>query len=78
LVTVITAIGMQISALFAFSVITERVFQWPGMGQLLLQAIEFSDVPLLAAFLVLIGAFFALTNLLIDGIYYLVDPRMRG
>lgn len=78
LVTVITAIGMQISALFAFSVITERVFQWPGMGQLLLQAIEFSDVPLLAAFLVLIGAFFALTNLLIDGLYYLVDPRMRG
>ena len=78
LVPVITAVGLQLSSLFAFSIITERVFQWPGMGQLLLQAIENTDVPMLAAYLVIVGLFFVLTNLVIDLIYFAVDPRIRS
>lgn len=77
LVPVITAIGLQLSSLFAFSIITERVFQWPGMGQLLLHAIEQSDIPLLAAYLVFVGVVFTLSNLIVDAIYFLVDPRVR-
>lgn len=77
LVPVVTAIGLQLSSLFAFSIITERVFQWPGMGQLLLHAIEQTDIPLLAAYLVFVGLIFTITNLLVDAIYVLIDPRIR-
>ncbi len=77
LVPVITAIGLQLSSLFAFSIITERVFQWPGMGQLLLHAIEQTDIPLLAAYLVFVGLIFTISNLVIDAIYVLIDPRIR-
>ncbi len=78
LVPVITAIGLQLSSLFAFSIITERVFQWPGMGQLLLQAIEQTDIPLLAAYLVFVGLTFTISNLVIDAIYFTIDPRVRA
>lgn len=78
LVPVITAIGLQLSSLFAFSIITERVFQWPGMGSLLLHAIEQSDIPLLAAYLIFVGLVFTLSNLAIDALYVLIDPRIRG
>jgi len=78
LVPVITAVGLQLSSLFAFSIITERVFQWPGLGQLLLRAIETTDIPVLSAYLVLVGLFFTLTNLAIDAIYFVVDPRVRA
>lgn len=77
LVPVVTAIGLQMSALFAFSIITERVFQWPGMGSLLLHAIEQSDIPLLAAYLIFVGLVFTLSNLVVDAIYVLIDPRIR-
>ncbi|GAB5468382.1 MAG: ABC transporter permease [Rhodospirillales bacterium] len=78
LVPVVTAIGLQLSSLFAFSIITERVFQWPGMGQLLLHAIEQSDIPLLAAYLVFVGLVFTLSNLCVDALYFLIDPRVRA
>jgi peptide/nickel transport system permease protein len=78
LVPVVTAIGLQLSSLFAFSIITERVFQWPGMGSLLLHAIGQSDIPLLAAYLIFVGFVFTLSNLVIDAIYVLIDPRIRG
>ena len=78
LVPVVTAIGLQLSSLFAFSIITERVFQWPGMGSLLLHAIGQSDIPLLAAYLVFVGLVFTLSNLVIDAIYVLIDPRIRA
>lgn len=77
LVPVVTAIGLQISSLFAFSIITERVFQWPGMGSLLLHAIGQSDIPLLAAYLIFVGLVFTLSNLVVDAIYVLIDPRIR-
>lgn len=77
LVPVVTAIGMQLSSLFAFSIITERVFQWPGMGSLLLHAIGQSDIPLLAAYLIFVGLVFTLSNLVVDAIYVLIDPRIR-
>lgn len=77
LVPVVTAIGLQLSSLFAFSIITERVFQWPGMGSLLLHAIGQSDIPLLAAYLIFVGLVFTISNLVVDMIYVLIDPRIR-
>lgn len=77
LVPVVTAIGVQLSSLFAFSIITERVFQWPGMGSLLLHAIGQSDIPLLAAYLIFVGLVFTISNLMVDAIYVLIDPRIR-
>jgi peptide/nickel transport system permease protein len=77
LVPVITIIGLQIGTLLAFSIITETVFQWPGMGLLIIQAIQFVDIPIMAAYLVLIAFFFVLINLTVDLIYYAVDPRLR-
>ena len=77
LVPVVTAIGLQLSSLFAFSIITERVFQWPGMGSLLLHAIEQTDIPLLAAYLIFVGLVFTISNLVVDAIYVLIDPRIR-
>src|SRR6056297_2608732 len=76
LVPVVTAIGLQLSSLFAFSIITERVFQWPGMGSLLLHAIGQSDIPLLAAYLIFVGLVFTISNLVVDAIYVLIDPRI--
>jgi peptide/nickel transport system permease protein len=77
LVPVVTAIGLQLSSLFAFSIITERVFQWPGMGSLLLHAIEQTDIPLLAAYLIFVGLVFTISNLVVDALYVLIDPRIR-
>ncbi|MFK8083494.1 MAG: ABC transporter permease [Granulosicoccus sp.] len=77
LVPVVTAVGLQLSSLFAFSIITEYVFQWPGMGSLLLHAIGQSDIPLLAAYLIFVGFIFTLANLVVDAIYVLIDPRIR-
>jgi peptide/nickel transport system permease protein len=77
LVPVITIMGLQIGALLAFSIITETVFQWPGMGLLIIQAIQFVDIPIMSSYLVLIALFFVLINLAVDLLYYTVDPRLR-
>jgi peptide/nickel transport system permease protein len=77
LVPVITIMGLQIGALLAFSIITETVFQWPGMGLLIIQAIQFVDIPIMSSYLVLIALFFVLINLAVDLLYYAVDPRLR-
>jgi peptide/nickel transport system permease protein len=77
LVPVITIMGLQIGALLAFSIITETVFQWPGMGLLIIQAIQFVDIPIMSSYLVLIALFFVLINLGVDLLYYAVDPRLR-
>jgi peptide/nickel transport system permease protein len=77
LVPVITITGLQLGAIIAFAVITETVFQWPGMGFLLVQAIGFADVPVLAAYLMLVAFFFVVINLAVDLLYYAVDPRLR-
>lgn len=77
LVPVITIIGLQFGNIFAFSIIVETVFQWPGLGLLVIQAIQFADVPLLAAYLVLVALCFALINLAVDVLYSAIDPRVR-
>jgi peptide/nickel transport system permease protein len=77
LVPVITITGLQLGAIIAFAVITETVFQWPGMGLLFIQAVSFADVPVMAAYLCLIALFFVVINLVVDLLYYAVDPRLR-
>jgi peptide/nickel transport system permease protein len=77
LVPVITITGLQLGAIIAFSIITETVFQWPGMGLLFIQAVTFADVPVMAAYLCLIALFFVVINLTVDLLYYAVDPRLR-
>jgi len=77
LVPVITITGLQLGAIIAFAIITETVFQWPGMGLLFIQAVTFADVPVMAAYLCLIALFFVVINLIVDLLYYAVDPRLR-
>ena len=77
LVPVITITGLQLGSIIAFAIITETVFQWPGMGLMFIQAVTFADIPVMAAYLVLVGSFFVLINLVVDLLYYVVDPRLR-
>ena len=77
LVPVITITGLQLGALIAFAIITETVFQWPGMGLLFIQAVTFADVPVMAAYLCLIALIFVVINLVVDLLYFGVDPRLR-
>ena len=77
LVPVITITGLQIGSLIAFAIITESVFQWPGMGLLFINAIQFVDVPVMAAYLMLISVMFVGINLLVDILYVAIDPRLR-
>jgi peptide/nickel transport system permease protein len=77
LVPVITITGLQLGAIIAFAIITETVFQWPGMGLLFIQAVNFSDVPVMAAYLCFIALVFVAINLVVDLLYYAVDPRLH-
>jgi peptide/nickel transport system permease protein len=77
LVPVMTIIGLQLGTLIAFSIITETVFQWPGMGLLFIQAVTFADIPVMAAYLCLIALIFVIINLVVDMLYFAVDPRLR-
>ncbi len=77
LVPVITVVGLQLGGLLAFSIITETVFQWPGMGLLLVQSIGVADIPVMGAYLMLISVFFVAINLIVDLLYFAVDPRLR-
>jgi len=77
LVPVITITGLQLGSLIAFAIITETVFQWPGMGLLFIQAVQFADIPVMAAYLCLISFIFVTINLLVDMLYFAVDPRLR-
>ena len=77
LVPVITIAGLQIGGLIAFAIITETVFQWPGMGFLFIQAVSFIDVPVMAAYLVLVAFIFVIINIIVDILYYSIDPRLH-
>ena len=77
LVPVITIAGLNIGSLVAFSIVTETVFQWPGMGFLFIQAVQFADVPVMAAYLTLAAIIFVTINFVVDLLYYVVDPRIR-
>jgi len=77
LVPVVTVVGLQLGQLIAFAIITETVFQWPGMGLMFIQAVAFADVPVMSAYLVLVALFFVVINLVVDLLYYFIDPRLR-
>jgi len=77
MIPVITIAGLQLGSIIAFAIITESVFQWPGMGLLFLQAISEVDIPVMAAYLVMIAAFFVTINFIVDMLYLVVDPRLR-
>ena len=77
LVPVLTITGLQLGGLIAFAIITETVFQWPGMGLLFIQAVTFADIPVMAAYLCLIALIFVVINLVVDLLYFVVDPRLR-
>ena len=77
LIPVITITGINIGTLIAFSIITETVFQWPGMGFLFIQAVQFVDIPIMSAYLVFIAFIFVMINFIVDITYYFIDPRIR-
>ena len=77
LVPVMTITGLQLGGLIAFAIITESVFQWPGMGLLFIQAVSFADIPVMAAYLCLISLIYVVINLVVDLLYFAVDPRLR-
>ena len=77
LMPVITVTGLQIGSLVAFAIVTETVFQWPGMGLLFIQAVSFVDIPVMTAYLLFVGLMFVSINMLVDILYALVDPRLR-
>jgi peptide/nickel transport system permease protein len=77
MVPVITITGLQIGSIIAFAIITETVFQWPGVGLLFINAIQFVDIPVMAAYLMLISVMFVGINLIVDLLYYAIDPRLR-
>jgi peptide/nickel transport system permease protein len=77
LVPVITIVGLQLGSVIAFAIITETVFQWPGMGLLFLIAVQNADIPVMAAYLLFVAAIFVAINLIVDLLYVVIDPRIR-
>ena len=78
LIPVITISGLQLGTIIAFAVVTETVFQWPGLGLLFIQAISFADMPVVATYLLVVAGLFVTINLIVDILYYLIDPRLRS
>src|SRR5712672_2248280 len=78
LVPVITIVGLQFGSIIAFAIITETVFQWPGMGLLFLKAVQNADIPIMAAYLLMVSLIFVTINLVVDILYTVVDPRLRS
>jgi peptide/nickel transport system permease protein len=77
MVPVITIVGLQLGAIIAFAIVTETVFQWPGMGLLFIQSVGAADIPVMSAYLLLIALVFVTINLIVDLLYYAVDTRLR-
>lgn len=77
MVPVITITGLQLGSVIAFAIVTETVFQWPGVGSLFITSVQVVDVPVMAAYLMFIALVFVLINLIVDILYYVVDPRLR-
>jgi peptide/nickel transport system permease protein len=78
MIPVVTIAGLQLGSVIAFAIVTETVFQWPGLGALFVNAVQFADVPVMAAYLVFVAFVFVVTNLLVDLAYFGLDPRLRG
>ncbi|MCU0885089.1 MAG: ABC transporter permease [Beijerinckiaceae bacterium] len=78
MVPVITITGLQLGSIIAFAIVTETVFNWPGLGALFVRSVEVVDIPVMAAYLMFVGLVFVVVNLIVDVLYFLVDPRLRG
>ncbi|HXF53310.1 MAG TPA: ABC transporter permease [Hyphomicrobiaceae bacterium] len=78
LIPVVTIAGLQFGGVVAFAIVTESVFQWPGLGALFVQAVQFVDIPVMAAYLMFVAAVFVATNLIVDLLYFALDPRLRN
>jgi peptide/nickel transport system permease protein len=78
MIPVITIAGLQFGSVIAFAIVTETVFQWPGLGALFVQAVQFVDIPVMAAYLMFVALVFVVVNLAVDLLYFAVDPRLRG
>lgn len=77
MVPVITIAGVQLGGVIAFAIVTETVFQWPGLGALFVNAVQFVDVPVMSAYLLFVAFIFVLTSLMVDLVYVALDPRLR-
>jgi peptide/nickel transport system permease protein len=78
MVPVVTIAGLQLGSVIAFAIVTETVFQWPGLGALFVNAVQFADVPVMAAYLMFVAAVFVIVNLIVDLLYFMLDPRLRS
>jgi peptide/nickel transport system permease protein len=78
MVPVVTIVGLQLGSVIAFAIVTETVFQWPGLGALFVNAVQFVDIPVMAAYLMFVAFVFATMNFLTDFVYVLIDPRLRS
>ena len=78
LIPVVTIAGLQLGSVFAFAIVTETVFQWPGLGSLFVNAVQFADVPVMAAYLMFVATVFVLVSLIVDLLYFVIDPRLRS
>jgi peptide/nickel transport system permease protein len=78
MIPVVTIAGLQFGAVIAFAIVTETVFQWPGLGSLFIQAVQFVDIPVMAAYLMFVALVFVMANLTVDLLYFALDPRLRG
>jgi peptide/nickel transport system permease protein len=76
LMPVVTIVGLQLGSMIAFAIITETVFQWPGMGLLFIQAVNFADIPVMSAYLILVAFIFVVINMIVDLLYFAIDPRL--
>lgn len=78
MVPVVTIAGLQLGAVIAFAIVTETVFNWPGLGALFVRSVEVVDIPVMAAYLMFVGLVFVIVNLVVDLLYFALDPRLRG
>jgi peptide/nickel transport system permease protein len=78
MIPVITIVGLQLGRVIAFAIVTETVFQWPGMGYFFVTAVQFVDIPVMAAYLMFVAFVFVVTNLTVDLLYLWLDPRLRA
>src|SRR4051794_37715667 len=78
MIPVTTIAGLQLGSVIAFAIVTESVFQWPGLGSLFVQAVQFVDIPVMAAYLMFVALVFVVANLTVDLLYFALDPRLRG
>jgi peptide/nickel transport system permease protein len=78
LVPVVTIAGLQLGSVIAFAIVTETVFQWPGLGSLFVNAVQFADVPVMAAYLMFVASVFVIVSLVVDLLYFVIDPRLRS